>query len=196
MLLLRGVTPLCFLPHTHVESEWGAHIIDIQTDSEATITIRRSVGHLLGYRFDLSGPSAETRTGTRAAIASGRPQQRRCALAFRRKSWASAGEIGTEKKSSVWPGRSGGRRSSSRSFSGSAMVGTRGGGAAAAASGGDRGSSASRAHSSSSRQPSADEKGGDLDEDGQVSHDDVVELLNCNFRNDAHFVCESARVDV
>lgn len=78
---------------------------------------------------------------------------------------------------SVWPGRSGGRRSSSRSFSGSAMVGTRGGGAAAA-SGGDRGSSTSRANSSSSsRQPSADEKG--VDDDGQVSHDDVVELLNC-----------------
>ena len=93
-------------------------------------------------------------------------------------------------------GRSGGRRSSSRSFSGSAMVGTRGGGAAAA-SGGDRGSSTSRANSSSSRQqPSADEKGGDLDDDGQVSHDDVVELLNCNFRNDAYCVCESARVDV
>lgn len=167
---------MCF-SHIRTWSQSG-HIIDIQTDSEATITIRRSVGHLLGYRFDSSGPSAETRTGTRAAIAFGRSQQRRCSRIPAKELGIRGVKLEQKGSRSVWPGRSGGRRSSSRSFSGSAMVGTRGGGAAAA-SGGDRGSSTSRANSSSSRQPSADEKGGDLDDDGQVSHDDVVELLNC-----------------
>ena len=76
------------------------------------------------------------------------------------------------------------------------MVGTRGGGAAAA-SGGDRGSSTSRANSSSSRQqPSADEKGGDLDDDGQVSHDDVVEFFTATFGMMPILCARVVRVDV
>ena len=192
---LLGGLLRCASSHIRTWSQSGEHISSISKprNSEATV-IRRSVGHLLGYRFDSSGPSAEDTY---------RYSCGNCVWAFTAAALHShSGErvghprVRTEKVFGWPPGRSVGRRSSSRSFSGSAMVGTRGGGAAAA-SGGDRGSSTSRANSSSSRQqPSADEKGGDLDDDGQVSHDDIVELLNCNFRNDAHFVCESARVDV
>ena len=83
----------CASSHIRTWSQSGEHISSISKprNSEATITIRRSFGHLLGYRFDLSRPSAETRTGTRGGIASRRPQQRRCNRILRGSH--SAGEV-------------------------------------------------------------------------------------------------------